>query len=333
MTTASFRFQLAISDAAKTPLGQFPIEPPDLVPAEQHLALVELRAAGVPLNAPALIEPRWSAEGEPHLASLLVTRGTRSLELGWEHFRPSALEISARLVAEGKLKDGDLFHYRPLAFRQPPAPQRSRIAGVEDDDPLAAACARQFDDLFERSSEHDAQFADAEDFPVFIPASVLDEFAAQTRAAGALETGGILIGRLWRDPARCEIAVEVTALIAARHTEAKSVSLKFTPATWSAVRDAIALRNSSEVPVSWIHSHPVWSWDYCKDCPPEKRAVCSLRRPFLSSDDRSLHRVVFPAAFSVAFLASFDSEIEWACFGWRRGVVQRRAFHLLEPST
>jgi len=42
-----------------------------------------------------------------------------------------------------------------------------------------------------------------------------------------------------------------------------------------------------------------------------------------------LHRTVFPKAFHVALLANnADAGLEFSLFGWRRGMVQHRGFHI-----
>ena len=81
--------------------------------------------------------------------------------------------------------------------------------------------------------------------------------------------------------------------------------------------------------LGWWHSHP--SFAFCNaDCPPERRKVCSLQKAFLSKDDLILHRTVFSKAWHVALLANnADAGLEFALYGWRSGVVQRRAFNTL----
>ena len=66
--------------------------------------------------------------------------------------------------------------------------------------------------------------------PVFVSRRVLDEAAERTHAEEGSETGGILIGKLWRDADAGEIFAEVTAQIPAEHTSGSNVKLTFTPA-------------------------------------------------------------------------------------------------------
>jgi hypothetical protein len=50
----------------------------------------------------------------------------------------------------------------------------------------------------------------------------------------------------------------------------------------------------------------------------------------LSVDDRQLHRVAFPRAYTCALVVSDvdDDNVGHALFGWRRGVLERRGFHV-----
>ena len=155
---------------------------------------------------------------------------------------------------------------------------------------------------------------------------------ALTLEAGSAETGGILIGHLYKDASLPEIAVVVTAQIPARHTVSKTTKLTFTAETWTAVQAALDLRRSGEKMVGWFHSHP--SFAFCNpECPPERRATCALQKPFLSGDDLLLHRAVFAKAWQVALLCNnADAGLEFALFGWRHGLVQRRGFTLLGDS-
>ncbi len=169
----------------------------------------------------------------------------------------------------------------------------------------------------------------AEDYPVFLPETLLEEVKARAREAQGKECGGILLGNLYRDPDLPEVFAEVTAQVPARHVEADAHRLTFTPQTWRAVDAALELRGSQEVMLGWWHSHPVGHW--CGECSPEKRERCLLKGGFLSSHDRRLHRTVFPRAYSLALVVTEPGDEEPTCdlFGWRRERLKRRGYGLL----
>jgi hypothetical protein len=181
--------------------------------------------------------------------------------------------------------------------------------------------------LYERATPRDAP--GAEDLPVFVPAAVLVDAERIARAAGDLETGGVLLGHLRRDPRAGALHVEVTALVEASHTRATSERLSFTADTWTEARGLIRLRARNERMCGWWHVHPAHAW--CRDCPIESQRRCRLARGFLSADDRFLHRTVFPAAWSVALVVTrvaFGGE-EHALFGWNEGRIERRGYHVV----
>ncbi|MCC6765587.1 MAG: Mov34/MPN/PAD-1 family protein [Deltaproteobacteria bacterium] len=165
--------------------------------------------------------------------------------------------------------------------------------------------------------------------PVFVPPTVLEE--AHARAAGDVETGGLLLGRLHRDvEPPYELFVEVTAQLPAEHTVATATAITFTAETWSAARRAVAARGRSEIVVGWIHSHPDW----CRlhDCPLERRRTCTASQPFFSPEDVHLHASCFPIGWQVALLVSDSAAtggLTSSLYGWSEGLVVPRAFHVL----
>jgi len=150
-------------------------------------------------------------------------------------------------------------------------------------------------------------------------------------AAGPLEAGGILLGRLGRDVASGELALDVTAQIPAREAIASDASLRFTRETWQAVDAAIRLRRGGENILGWWHIHPQSLWP-CKNCPPERHATCPNNRAFFSAMDVGFHRTAFQAAHNIALLLSFhaDPAPRFDLFGWRHGMVSERGYYIKE---
>lgn len=327
MLKRNYRFVIEILTPAAVSLGQFDISV-DWEPARQCLRLLRLRrgladaAAG---ERTISIEPVWDGEG-PYAAGVCLTDGEVRCEIEKAYFKPLAVEISTALVEKHVLKPGDLYIFRILAYREAQELEQRWDEGftIRDATPRISFVEAPLDTL--AGAVVECPDRERSDVPVFIPQSVLDEVEALTREAGSRETGGILIGRLHRDAALPEIAVVVTAQIPARHTLSKATSLTFTAETWTAVQAALDLRRSGELMVGWYHSHP--SFAFCDaHCPQERRRTCALQKPFLSGDDLLLHRAVFPKAWQVALLANnADAGLEFALYGWRRGLIRRRGF-------
>lgn len=295
-----------------------------------------LPLAGTPPAA--AIRPVWHSRlGEPYLAGFTV-----ELSVGGEkrsesqfttiYFAALAEALSTRLVAAGKLVAGEQFSYFSTAFAAPQAAgtrRQPRFSAV----PLAAPLTLRetsLEPLLRVSSAEDEQRTD--DMTAFVADQVLAQTTDLTRRSGDNETGGILVGHLCRDSERQALFAVVSAQIPATRTNAASTSLTFTSATWTDVRAALDLRRKGEIMLGWWHSHPVRSW--CASCPDEKRRSCSAMSCFFSTQDEALHRTVFPKAFSLALVVSEITEDDRriALFGWRRGRVEQRGFHIKPAS-
>ena len=310
-----------------TEVGQVPIQV-DWEPARESLRLAALES-GVPTDAAFLLEcaihPIWHAErGQPFLGGIEMSAGAGELRetLSLEYFSDAARSVTKRMVAEGTLQKGDLVRCLPVAFAEP---VREEPSLTRHGRPIPPRIPLREGLLPEYASQASLFGTTDQELPVFVPRDVLEQATEQTEREPGRETGGILIGNLWRDRESGSLFVGVTAQIPARHTEATSSKLTFTPETWSDLQAALTLRGKQEIMVGWWHSHPVREW--CKACAPEKRAECALAQGFLSEDDRMLHRTVFPRAYSVALVVNdLESGPTFSLFGWSGGRIATREF-------
>ncbi len=342
MTDEPWRWAVQVVREDRTPVGQVPVEL-DWEPAREWLRFDALRQGVPPARALTLdceVEPIWHDRlGEPHVEGVQLRAGKEnglSLQrnVGASFFAAPARAAIDEMVKAGTLAEGAEVRCLPLAFARDAAasPERSRLT-LRPAAPELAIPARSMPELLNGSSGPIGEVHE-EDIAVFLPRSVTDDAVALTQSAdGPVETGGVLIGHVCRDSHEGDLFVEVTALLPARHVEATSTKLSFTSETWTAFRSAIALRGRAEIMVGWFHSHPVREW--CSKCPEESQRTCALRDGFLSEDDRLLHRTLFPRAYSIALVAS---DVAWgdttlALFGWRRGQIERRAYHRIEDRT
>ncbi len=261
------------------------------------------------------VSPRWSDGGAPLVESLAVEAGTSSVELPAKPLFAGAARIeSARLVEAGVLASGTAYGF--VVTAEASADSNMIPAFHLEDYPIVDV------DQVIHGSESDSAFADSRDHAVFIEPQVLDDALRLADEAGDSETGGVLFGILQRD-ASGRITLRVTFLCPAEGGRGGRSSFTFTPQTWSTAQDALTARAAGEMMVGSFHSHP----DFCKNCEPERQAVCTMRRPFFSDDDVSLHESVFPAAYSVGLLASHDgSSFIPSLWGWRNGFISRRAY-------
>ena len=295
------------------------------------------------------ILPLWHPEiGEPYVGGFRVTiisekRSGLTEDFTTAYFRDEARRALMDLVCEGRLEESDTVRLFVTAshdeahakagpassftVREEPARIRliesrfSDVAGIPAGGPRCVPDGRGGGDAV-------AGAQNAVDFPVVIPRTVLEEARDLVRAARPNESGGILVGRLHRDIESRDVFAEVTAQIPAQYTTSSVDRLTFTPETWAAAGAALERRDRGEIYLGWFHFHRVL--DQCASCPDEKRGRCELAKGFLSADDRHLHRVVFPRAYTVAlvFSPTAGDGVEHALFGWRYGALEKRGFYV-----
>jgi hypothetical protein len=340
----TFRFLILVYAADGTFLGQCPVVP-DVHPIAEQAQFQALRLAWTVLtDVPARIDPIWDEKSrEPLIQGLRVfVRTTRGAEVAAEapvsFFGPQAREVASELIRLGLLKDGDTFQYRVKAFacseeaEEPAtvAPQWSVTAVAR-----SPICGERSLAAFMAASDRSGPPDEFDDFPVFISAAVLDLAETLMEQAGENETGGVLIGHLWRDTQSPELFAEIAALIPAQHSAATSTKLTFTAETWQAARDAMRLRNRNEMFLGWHHTHPARYW--CK-CDAEKQKTCPLGEQFFSSADLDVARAVFARPYHTMLVTgdlptpNLGWQRESALFGWRDTTVQRRGFYVLSRS-
>jgi proteasome lid subunit RPN8/RPN11 len=320
MTTGGFSYALAIFRQDGAALGQFPLEGLlDWEPAIQWTRHAALRAGrGQGWRALGQVQPIWHRRrGAPVLSGFRVEVSARDerirsgCEFGTTYFADAAQALFAGLVHAGELVDGERITFIAMAIPERETPQQvSRLARrlvVRDDSPDLPVKDGSFTDAIAHADRMGEPVLEDE-IPVIAAACVLDDIEALSRRAGAIETGGALVGHIARDSRERQVFVTVTGQIPARHTEASATRLAFTADTWQDIRQQVALRADGDVLLGWWHSHP----DGLEHC--------------FSEHDRALHRTVFSAAHSVAIVASRPELDVVVCsaWGWHRGTLARK---------
>jgi len=289
-----------------------------------------------------VIEPVWSDEhGPPYVRGVSLRPSGADgdgKQLPLAVFSDAVTAASTALVARGELTAGQKFGYRVYAL----ARGKDDIAAsagysVVCEEKLPRIDAERLSPYLQRAQLQQAgpetaaagspEQTPGEPMPVFVPDALLRETADIGRTAREVETGGILVGKLCRDPGGQLFSV-VTAQIPAEHTEATQTSLRFTPQTWVSVDAALALRDRGEIALGWWHSHPF----FCRNCPPARRRRCAFSVPAFSAADCSLHREVFQKPWNIALLLSFLGEHDpsYDVFTWQQGRIGASAFFSLQ---
>jgi proteasome lid subunit RPN8/RPN11 len=343
MTQHEYRFAIDYYTEHGRALGPVAVEP-DWQPAREWARFTGMRQGLLPpltTHPPGAIEPVWDeALGAPVCSGVRVVfpqgdgdgAGDEvSAEIPRRYFHELARAKSSVWIERGELSAGELYRYRVCAYpgRAAAPSSAASAAGVLAAEEVPRPLALEDAELtaFLGRAEPRGDF-DLEDVRVFIPQQVLDEAREHASRAGDVETGGVLVGKLRRDAAAPEIFLEVAAQLPAQHAEATATRFSFTPATWAAAHGALELRGNQEIICGWWHLHLM----FCRSCPEERQRACPLARPFFSSEDHHLHRACFPQAYQVALLISDlpDGGLTPALFGWRRGMIEPRGFHVLQ---
>ncbi|MBN1421529.1 MAG: Mov34/MPN/PAD-1 family protein [Planctomycetes bacterium] len=330
MVRSPFRYFLHLFKQDGQRLGAWPAEV-DWEPAKEWALWQGMRRGELPAAAvgTTTIQPIWHARaGEPFVSGLraaVTSNGHRSeSELPLSYFTRLVEGLSVGLVSDGALQASEEFYYIVSAVPAEPEGDGIRAAAREIAAPLPLLRGKLA--RFLREATPSGPQVDG-DPPVFLPQRILDEAVALVQASPGIETGGIFIGHLRRDP-RPEIFAEITALVPAAHTEGSATRLHFCGATWAAARNAIDLRRRGEIAIGWIHSHPQ---DACEKCEKRREGACAGCGVYFSADDVVLHRTVFPRAYGVALVISPSAAgFAWAMFGWRNGILAERGFFISE---
>lgn len=307
---------------------------PDFVPAVRCAEFEQVLQceAAQQATADSAIEPLWSER--PWVRGICVralANDVVPVEFPLTYFAAAVSRASTELVDSGVLEAGQKFEYKVYALVK---------QATRQSDELALSHVAAWPSIAERpiapllsvaeaptaNSSLLSHAAAAEPLPVFVPDRVLAEATELAAAADELETGGVLVGKLFRD-AGGPIFAEVAAQLPAKHTVATRESLRFTPETWADVDAVIRLRNRDETILGWWHQHPF----FCRHCPDARRRLCPFSRPTFSSADRDVHREVFQSPWNVALLLSFlgEERPSYDVFAWQRGQIEPAKFYVL----
>jgi hypothetical protein len=322
--------------------GRSLVEAPDFEPALEAARLRVLRQGGTVEEAYAgstqfSVEPAWNQA--PYLDGFVVRALPASgavveHRINRSYFRSNAKAAAAKLVDDGKLAEGQAYvwlaaaYHRPANDIPPGAPRRFTLKAAAPKLEISEGRIADF------AAGSDRAVDAAEEFPVFVRGSVVEQIVEQGREATdrELETGSLLLGKLYRDEQR--LFLEVTAQLPVQ-AEQGPTRLGFSDSTWAQARAALALRRQqAEFVVGFFHNHPVRTAFSCKNCPIERQRVCPLATPFFSADDVGVMRTAFQRAMQIGLLVT---DVSWRdpmvdAFGWNAdGLLVRRDFHVLGP--
>jgi hypothetical protein len=338
--TVPYRFALTLFRDDGSSLGSLPAKR-DWEQAHEWTRFRFQRKGELALDGDgsASVLPLWERTlGEPYCRGYRIEiarpgRPAVASDFPTTHFRDLASAAASVFVERQQLKAGDSYSYLLVAQPAPQEAQKTGGLAVTNASPPLPVRDASLKDYLARATPMGV--VDGDDMPVFVSQQFLREAAERTHAEQGTETGGILIGTLWRDPDAGEIFAEATAQIAAEYTTANQVKLTFTAQTWAAADAALRLRGRGEIYLGYWHSHPVREWCRAKECTLEKQKSCHLAKDFFSADDEAIMRAAFPRAYSIAIVANDTAfaDLTFSMFGNREGTLQPRGFYVLEDTT
>ena len=335
-----FRFALVMYGEDGTNLGTVPVRR-DWEPALEWTRFYFQRKGVLPLDGAceAAVVPLWQDDyGEPYCRGYRIEierRGLRPVasEFSITSLRDFASSVASCYVASGKLRAGEYYCYRMVAYpAKPEIPKAGGIALV-DASPAPPVREASLEAFVKRASVIGA--IDPDDMPVFVSRQVLREAEAQTLAEEGTETGGILLGTLLRDTDSGELFAMVNAQIAAEHTIGSEVKLTFTSKTWAAADAALKLRRRGEIFQGYWHSHPYRFWQAGANGQKKSSLTESFEASqsveFFSLDDAAVMSTIFPRAWCVGIVATDTvNGVTHSMYGLRDGTMQARGFYVLD---
>lgn len=182
-------------------------------------------------------------------------------------------------------------------------------------------------------------------YPVFYATGALEKAERVSRKGAArvpaVETGGLLLGRLCVCPETRQLFGVIDDVIEASGSEGTTYTLTFTAKTWARVQAVLAARQRnpatrSQRVLGQVHGHSFLPYDRgetCDGCPSQGK--CQLSTAFLSLDDRSWCRSVFPREpwqLSHVFGLTPRREPVSAFYGQHGAALERRGYYVLADS-
>ena len=337
MTTDGWIYALAVYRHDGTAIGQYAIDV-DWEPARQwarHVAICEGHRNGWHDSAQVL--PIWHTSGKPVLRGFRVLLRSNGLpavacDFTTAFFAAPARALSSTLVDAGALSRGEVFRYMALAVRDPdgeaPASRLHLVVREADAPDVPPVRDATLSDAITGATSIGEPIPD--EIPVIATPRVIDGIVALTHAAGPIETGGALIGHMFRDASMNEVFVRITAQIPARHTQATATRLAFTADTWRDLQRETDARAMGERLVGWWHSHPVADWHGDDAGSSGDGHEASALHDCFSEHDIAVHRTVFPGAHCIALVANrlAADAVKFSVFGWHHAVLRRRGLLL-----
>ena len=251
-----------------------------------------------------------------------------------------------RLIAEGRLETAGLYYFA-LGPAEGAAPWRAgETPSVGLEGPAGRAAPGTTRVPLERLRERAVPMGAPSkkgDYPVFFTREAHERAERIARKGGnaqpPIETGGLYVGPLCVDPATHELFAVVVDVIEATQAESTKYSLTYSGSTWARIQAILRARREQAASrhhrvLGQGHGHnflPLEGAEPCEAC--AQVAVCTRSTAYLSSDDRTWCRAVFPGEpwqISQVFGLDARSRRVDAFYGQRGGTLVRRSYAVID---
>lgn len=334
-----FRMELQFDTESKRAIATRPIHASEFDRAFAATSFEAFRRGAVSVYDPAprsaTVAPLFSESGLDQTAAagfcitLPIDGGPPFVcNFSLSHFRERARRSRAELIRDGVIDKEQNLTYRLAAYLDDPPLTPARRMLLEATTRLEVHSLSY--EPFGASSAWDGP--EPNDLPVIVARSVIADAVEEAALAPEREIGGLLFGKVCRDPQTGTVFNLVTGLAPGGDTtRGDAASVTFTPETFARGRRLLTLRKQGETLIGWYHSHP---FRVCRECPLPLPAECLAKILFFSADDEDLAASTFAAPYHVALLAAIEPRLEEALghppvrlWGWRHGELVARGFH------
>ncbi|MBL8829232.1 MAG: Mov34/MPN/PAD-1 family protein [Planctomycetaceae bacterium] len=341
--TRRYRFYLNLNDAKGSLVSRTRLTDADFRLAQLAFQFERLRRDAsftycADLHATQIV-PHFADALQPSCVGFDVSDRTgsdeSSITFDNDYFQHRVLSIAATLQREGKVAIGASLAY----FLEAHADDEERQSSTPE---IKIGTPRALISIGERaradwgaSEPWDSPSADQ--MPMLLSRRVIDEIVAEAAATPEREIGGLLIGRLWREPTGDLYGVITAAVSGASTMTGDAVSVTFTPETLRKGRTFLASRSADhpgEQILGQYHSHP---HGLCQDCPLIPPPECLDKIFFASLQDHHLMSSTFDQPFMVGLVVGVEPRLAQGLghapirmFGWQRGVLKPRGFDVVD---
>ncbi|MBN2329698.1 MAG: hypothetical protein JXR73_21330 [Candidatus Omnitrophica bacterium] len=280
------------------------------------------------------IEPSFDPELQaPYIAGfsirLPIANHPFSVEFNSQYFWMQLYPLTSLLHQQNQSGDKNAYYYQFFAMKKSSFVETETKSSIKIKalEPAFSMISIDLQSYREKSESVDNP---QKEFPVFIRRTVLDECIEQSKEAGSLEIGGVLLGSVGKD--KDETFLEITHQIPVQSPGTLN-KLEFKPETWEYMRWKVQQRGVQGDWIGWWHTHSYLK-DVCHKCEKYKTNSCHAGSLFFSTDDYAVQRTVFPRAYSVALVIGESpcAGLQYGLWGWRKGLMERRGFYVLDSN-